>query len=60
MILIDKMKEMGIAVTPEIEKQFAGDWVTQSEVDRKARKTEKFEPLVSRMPYTAFIPIIMA
>jgi dGTP triphosphohydrolase len=37
------MKELGIAVTPEIEKQFAGDWVTQSEVDRKARKTEKLE-----------------
>jgi vacuolar-type H+-ATPase subunit I/STV1 len=43
MILIDKLKELGVTITPEIEKQFPGDWITQAEADRKAKKAEALE-----------------
>lgn len=43
MDLIKKMKEMGIATTPDIEKAFAGDWISDFEADKKSKKLEELK-----------------
>ena len=35
MNIIDKLKSLGVEITTEIEKAFAGEWVSDQEVKKK-------------------------
>ena len=43
MIITDKLKTLGVEITDEIEKALAGDWVSESEVNKKLAKTQALE-----------------
>lgn len=43
MNVIEKLKEHGVEITPEIEKAFSGEWVSQEEVDKKKAKIDTLE-----------------
>nr|DAO39723.1 MAG TPA: minor structural protein [Caudoviricetes sp.] len=43
MNIIDKLKSLGVEITAEIEKTFAGEWVSSLEVQKKADKIEELE-----------------
>ena len=43
MIIIDKLKSLGVEITDEIEKALAGDWLSESEVSKKLAKMQVLE-----------------
>ncbi|WP_418929196.1 hypothetical protein [Clostridium fessum] len=43
MIITDKLKTLGVEITDEIEKALAGDWVSESEVNKKLAKMQALE-----------------
>lgn len=43
MNIIDKLKSLGVEITAEMEKTFAGEWVSSLEVQKKADKIEELE-----------------
>lgn len=43
MIVTDKLKTLGVEITDEIEKALAGDWVSESEVNKKLAKMQALE-----------------
>lgn len=43
MNIIDKLKSLGVEITAEMEKTFAGEWVSGLEVQKKADKIEELE-----------------
>lgn len=43
MNIIDKLKSFGVEVTGEMEKTFAGEWVSDLEVKKKTEKVETLE-----------------
>lgn len=43
MIITDKLKTLGVEITDEIEKALAGDWVSESEVNKKLAKMQVLE-----------------
>lgn len=43
MDILKKLKEMGVEVTSEMEKVFAGDWNSDLETEKKQRKIKKLE-----------------
>lgn len=43
MLILEEMKKLGIEITPEMEKKFSGDWVSQFELERKTKKLTKLE-----------------
>lgn len=43
MIIIDKLKALGVEVTDEMEKIFPGDWVSKIEMDKKLTKMQELE-----------------
>lgn len=43
MLILEEMKKMGVEITPEMEKKFSGDWVSQLEVEKKTKKLERLE-----------------
>ena len=43
MLIIEELKKMGVEVTADMEKKFAGDWMSEQEVDRKVKKLEQIE-----------------
>lgn len=43
MDIIAKLEKMGVEITSEIKKTFAGDWVSDFEVERKKEKIAKLE-----------------
>ena len=43
MDIIDKLKSLGVEITAEMEKTFAGEWVSSLEVQKKADKIEELE-----------------
>lgn len=40
MNIIEKLKQFGVEVTPEMEKSFAGDYLSELEVGKKLKKAE--------------------
>lgn len=43
MNIIDKLKSLGVEITPEIEKAFPGEWVSDLEVQKKNNKITTLE-----------------
>lgn len=43
MNIIDKLKSLGVEITAEMEKTFAGEWVSSLEAQKKADKIEELE-----------------
>lgn len=43
MSIIDKLKSLGVEITPEIEKAFPGEWVSDLEVQKKNDKITTLE-----------------
>ena len=43
MNIIDKLKSLGVEITTEIEKAFAGEWVSDQEVKKKSEKITTLE-----------------
>lgn len=43
MNIIDKLKTFGVEITPDIEKAFAGEWVSDLEVQKKMEKISALE-----------------
>lgn len=43
MLIIEELKKMGVEVTADMEKKFAGDWMSEQEVDRKVKKLKEIE-----------------
>ena len=43
MNIIDKLKSLGVEITPEIEKAFPGEWVSELEVQKKNDKITALE-----------------
>ncbi len=43
MNIIDKLKSLGVEITDEIEKALAGDWLSESEVNKKLAKMQVLE-----------------
>ena len=43
MIIIDKLKAMGVEVTEEMEKALGGDWVSRFEMEKKLTKMQELE-----------------
>ena len=43
MNIIDKLKSLGVEITTEIEKSFAGEWVSDQEVKKKSEKITTLE-----------------
>ncbi len=43
MIIIDKLRALGVEVTDEMEKIFPGDWVSKIEMDKKLTKMQELE-----------------
>lgn len=41
MIIIDKLKSLGVEITPEIEKSLSGDYVSSLELNKKQTKIEE-------------------
>lgn len=40
MNIVSKLKELGVEVTPEVEKAFGGEWITEHEHTKKMSKIE--------------------
>ena len=43
MVIIDKLKSLGVEVTEDIEKALSGDWVSKFEMDKKLTKMQELE-----------------
>lgn len=43
MIIIDKLKSLGVEITPEIEKELSGDWVSAFEAQKKQKKIDELK-----------------
>ncbi len=43
MIIIDKLKSLGVEITDEMEKALSGDWVSKFEMDKKLAKMQTLE-----------------
>ena len=43
MVIIDKLKSLGVEVTEDIEKALSGDWVSKFEMDKKLSKMQELE-----------------
>ncbi len=43
MIIIDKLKSLGVEITEDIEKALSGDWVSKYEMDKKVSKMQELE-----------------
>ena len=43
MIIIDKLKTLGVEITPEIEKALAGDYVSSIEAEKKQKKIDELK-----------------